>query len=198
MRCLYCGKELALLKRLTGGGEFCSDAHKQSYQEEYNRLGLSRLLQARTRADESKSAQKTPVLPVAVIDPPAERIVAKPLPEIPVKLVQEVVKKEVTPQPAPPPVVAAPPEPPPPAMAGFTMEMPSPLVAGEPVSYLEPWMTDDDIPSSPAPAWRLEVPSVEGSFFALQIAGLVPLEVQPSLCESGYSVMDASVAPRDG
>ena len=48
MRCLYCGKELALLKRLTGGGEFCSDAHKQSYQEEYNRLALSRLLQAQT------------------------------------------------------------------------------------------------------------------------------------------------------
>lgn len=199
MRCLYCGKELALLKRLTGGGEFCSDAHKQSYQEEYNRLGLSRLLQARTRADESKSAQKTPVLPVAVIDPPAEQIVAKPVQEVPAKSVQEIAKKEVTPQHAPPAVVAAPPEPPPPAMAGFTMEMPSPLVAGEPVSYLEPWMTDDDdIPSSHAPAWRLEVPSVEESFFALQIAGLVPLEVQPSLCESNYSVLDASVAPRDG
>ena len=55
MRCLYCGKELALLKRLTGGGEFCSEAHKQSYQDEYNRLGLSRLLQARTSAAESKA-----------------------------------------------------------------------------------------------------------------------------------------------
>ena len=55
MRCLYCGKELALLKRLTGGGEFCSDAHKQSYQEEYNRLGLSRLLQARTQSGRKQS-----------------------------------------------------------------------------------------------------------------------------------------------
>ncbi len=45
MRCLYCGKELALFKRLRGG-EFCSDAHRQSYQEEYTQLALNRLLQA--------------------------------------------------------------------------------------------------------------------------------------------------------
>ena len=30
MRCLYCGNELALLKKLTGGGEFCSEAHRQN------------------------------------------------------------------------------------------------------------------------------------------------------------------------
>ena len=76
MRCLYCGKELALLKRLTGGGEFCSDAHKQSYQEEYNRLGLSRLLQARSRADESKGAQKPPAAPVGPVAV-AEQLVRK-------------------------------------------------------------------------------------------------------------------------
>lgn len=51
MRCLYCGKELALLKRLTGGAEFCSDAHRKSYQSEYNDLALSRLLQAKNVAD---------------------------------------------------------------------------------------------------------------------------------------------------
>jgi hypothetical protein len=50
MQCLYCGKELALLKRLTGS-EFCSDAHKRSYQEEYNRLAVSRLLQAQPKAE---------------------------------------------------------------------------------------------------------------------------------------------------
>ena len=50
MRCLYCGKELALLKRWTGGGEFCSDAHRQQYQEEYNQLALNRLLQAKPPA----------------------------------------------------------------------------------------------------------------------------------------------------
>ncbi len=55
MRCLYCGKQLALLKRLTGGGEFCSDAHKHSYHEEYNRLALSRLLQAQSKPGEIKT-----------------------------------------------------------------------------------------------------------------------------------------------
>ena len=61
MRCLYCGKQLALLKRLTGGGEFCSDAHKHSYQEEYNRLALSRLLQAQSKPGEIKiSAPRAP------------------------------------------------------------------------------------------------------------------------------------------
>src|SRR5947209_20615231 len=54
MRCLYCGKQLALLRRLTGGGEFCSEAHKQSYHEEYNRLALSRLLQAQSKSEETK------------------------------------------------------------------------------------------------------------------------------------------------
>src|ERR1043165_407641 len=51
MRCLYCGKELALLKRWTGGGDFCSDAHRQRYQEEYNQLALNRLLQAQQPAE---------------------------------------------------------------------------------------------------------------------------------------------------
>ena len=62
MRCLYCGKQLALLKRLTGG-EFCSDAHKQSYQDEYNRLALTRLLQAQSKSDESKSKATKPSAP---------------------------------------------------------------------------------------------------------------------------------------
>src|SRR5437763_9548586 len=57
MRCLYCGKELALFKRLTGGGEFCSDAHRQKYQEEYNQLALSRLLQASPVAEGSAKAK---------------------------------------------------------------------------------------------------------------------------------------------
>lgn len=48
MRCLYCGKELALLKRLKGE-EFCSDAHRQRYNEEYTELALSRLMHANTQ-----------------------------------------------------------------------------------------------------------------------------------------------------
>ena len=46
MRCLHCGKELALFKRLTKG-EFCSDEHRQAYQREYSQMALSRLLQAK-------------------------------------------------------------------------------------------------------------------------------------------------------
>lgn len=56
MRCLYCGKQLALLRRLTGSGEFCSDAHKQSYHEEYNRLALTRLIAARSKPDEPRGS----------------------------------------------------------------------------------------------------------------------------------------------
>ncbi len=53
MRCLYCGKQLPLLKKLTGGGEFCSEAHRQKYQEEYNKLALSRLLQTQNADTEA-------------------------------------------------------------------------------------------------------------------------------------------------
>jgi hypothetical protein len=55
MRCLYCGRQLALFRKLTGGGEFCSDAHRQSYQDEYNRLALSRLLQTQNAGEEPPS-----------------------------------------------------------------------------------------------------------------------------------------------
>lgn len=57
MRCLYCGNELALLKKLTGHGEFCSEAHRQKYQEQYNRLALTRLLQAQDTEPERRPLQ---------------------------------------------------------------------------------------------------------------------------------------------
>src|SRR4029077_16687436 len=47
MQCLFCGKELALLKRLRGSAEFCSEAHRKEYQEQYEQLAVARLLQAR-------------------------------------------------------------------------------------------------------------------------------------------------------
>ncbi len=56
MRCLYCGKHLPFLRKLTGGGEFCSDAHRDKYHEEYNRLAVSRLVDARAKPEESKPA----------------------------------------------------------------------------------------------------------------------------------------------
>ena len=60
MRCLYCGKQLAFFRKLTGGGEFCSDAHRRSYQDEYNRLALSRLLQSQTPGEEPAPPAKLP------------------------------------------------------------------------------------------------------------------------------------------
>src|SRR5882762_8927956 len=44
MLCLYCDRPLALLKRLTGDGEFCSKEHRKIYQKEHNQLALARLL----------------------------------------------------------------------------------------------------------------------------------------------------------
>ena len=46
MSCLYCGNGLRLLRRLTSYGEFCSEAHRQKYQEQCSRLALTRLLEA--------------------------------------------------------------------------------------------------------------------------------------------------------
>lgn len=80
MRCLYCGKELALLKRLTKGGEFCSEAHKQRYQEEYDRIALSRLLQAQKKVSTTGSVPSQP-----------------PAPSVPVE-VQESVPEPAVPQ----------------------------------------------------------------------------------------------------
>jgi hypothetical protein len=59
MRCLYCGKGLALFKRLRGGGEFCSDAHRQQYQERYNELALNRLLQAKPPEEAPRKLEQT-------------------------------------------------------------------------------------------------------------------------------------------
>jgi len=46
MQCLYCDRPLALLKRLTGDGEFCSKEHRKIYQKEHNQLALARLLES--------------------------------------------------------------------------------------------------------------------------------------------------------
>jgi len=96
MRCLYCGKQLALLRRLTGGGEFCSDAHKQSYQEEYNRLALSRLLQAQSKPGEIKTR--------ANVTAPAEGL-GQPLPP---GASRHRALESSTPQPEPEPEVFQP------------------------------------------------------------------------------------------
>ena len=99
MRCLYCGKELALLKRLTGS-EFCSDAHKQSYQDEYNRLALSRLLQAQSKSDEIKSKAAKETLVAKQADPgPEPKLASERKPESEVKAPELKPEPESRPQP---------------------------------------------------------------------------------------------------
>ncbi len=107
MRCLYCGKELALLKRLRGGGDFCSDAHKQSYQEEYNRLALSRLLQAQKKGKQASRSPGEPVAPppnasVALEDPVVEETAQETETDSAIKaptaLEVEVAQEEATPE----------------------------------------------------------------------------------------------------
>jgi len=67
MQCLFCGKELALLKRLRGGGEFCSEAHRKEYQEQYEQLALARLLQAKPPAEPPSSGRVPLVRPSAEV-----------------------------------------------------------------------------------------------------------------------------------
>jgi hypothetical protein len=47
MRCLQCGVEMALLKKLRNSTEFCSDECRQKYQDESNQMAVSRLMQQR-------------------------------------------------------------------------------------------------------------------------------------------------------
>jgi hypothetical protein len=87
MRCLYCGNELALLKKLRGGGEFCSEAHRQKYQEEYTQLALNRLMQAHPKAQKrapapaadervSRPPEPPPPPPAAPPEPPKPAVAA--------------------------------------------------------------------------------------------------------------------------
>jgi hypothetical protein len=55
MLCLYCDRPLALLKRLTGDGEFCSKEHRRIYQKEHNQLALARLLDAQPNNNNKKA-----------------------------------------------------------------------------------------------------------------------------------------------
>jgi len=73
MRCLFCGKELALLKRLRGGGEFCSEAHRKEYQEQYEQLALARLLQAKPRTEPAAPLGQPLPAPAVVPDHVPER-----------------------------------------------------------------------------------------------------------------------------
>src|SRR5579885_3468505 len=149
MRCLYCGKELALLKRLTGGGEFCSDAHKQSYQEEYNRLALSRLLQAQAKGGEAKNAQRAAGEPGKAAPPAAPVAVEEPAPEA---VPQEAeIDLQV------------------PECAGFQIEKPAPEELEEAQPYVEPSACEAHAPLMPA--WY-----ARNGHSTLPSADLIPLK----------------------
>ncbi|HTC90439.1 MAG TPA: hypothetical protein VK686_19165 [Bryobacteraceae bacterium] len=198
MRCLYCGKELALLKRLRGGGDFCSDAHKQSYQEEYNRLALSRLLQAQKKGKQTGNspsengppppntsiALEEPVAqdePVALEEPLAEETAAD---EVTVTAAATQVR-EITPEEAVPQAATESPEesseeeetppsmePEPVESASFLLE--SPVMASGPdlAPCLETWLE-----LSPGPAmseWQIQSAS-----FGLASGSLLSLDLRP-------------------
>ena len=79
MHCLYCDRPLALLKRLTGDGEFCSKEHRKIYQREHNQLALERLLETQPasnkKAGPRKSKYDTPeAVPTPSVEAPAERL----------------------------------------------------------------------------------------------------------------------------
>jgi len=76
MHCLYCDRPLALIKRLTGDGEFCSKECRKNYQREHNQLALARLLEtqppkapAKAVPAKSKPAAAAPVSQPRVTKP---------------------------------------------------------------------------------------------------------------------------------
>lgn len=206
MRCLYCGKELALLKRLTKGGEFCSEAHKQSYQEEYNRLALSRLLQAQKKGQQGATAAPPPAPAQA-----ASIAVEEPVPapesehEQPVALDQELEQ-----EPAQAPEVeeavaqsqseAETPaaietleeaEPEPQEISGFLLEGPAVSVLEEPVPYQESWLEVAAAPVVAAGTFQ------GGPGLNLSSADLLslPLAAQASDWQAQAAALDPSPQP---
>ena len=212
MRCLYCGKELALLKRLTGGGDFCSDAHKQSYQEEYNRLALSRLLQAQKKkqkssnsSDESAvaapaasvavqeaavddSAAPAPDAPTMAADPAAE--LAQPAAELASESAQAqerslgpAVHGETDSR----ETVGAEPEPPEPA--GFLPELPASAALPEEPPYLESWRETSEQPV--LSEWQFE-----SGAFSLPSGNLLSLEIGPKGSEIPDPSLPEALSPK--
>lgn len=62
MKCLYCGKKLPMVKKLTAE-EFCTVAHRQAYFAEQEKLAVARLVeeQQRSRASRKPLPRKAPV-----------------------------------------------------------------------------------------------------------------------------------------
>ncbi len=166
MRCLYCGKELALLKRLRGGGDFCSDAHKHSYQEEYNRLALSRLLQAQKKGQQASSS------PAPNAAPPPSAVVAlqEPVREEPAVVMAAVNGEAAALEAIEAPVSA---EPEPLETAGFLWESPALAAWPEETPFVEPWV---ELSAGPAMS---DLPLQNGAAFHFSPADLLALDLRP-------------------
>ena len=65
--CLHCGKQLALLKTIAGSTQFCSEDHRQNYQDHSNRLALNRLLEAKDKKKSRRQPGTRPG-PIDVVD----------------------------------------------------------------------------------------------------------------------------------
>lgn len=59
MNCLYCGRKIPLLRKLSDS-EFCSAEHRQAFRDQESQLALSVLLEARERLDRVSQAAPTP------------------------------------------------------------------------------------------------------------------------------------------
>src|SRR5579864_8379374 len=105
MHCLYCDRPLALLKRLTGDGEFCSKEHRKIYQQEHNQLALARLLESQPKGKEKPRADKAPE-----VKPEPEPVESKPPSEAPQPKLAGFVPEslEVGPVPSPRRLASAP------------------------------------------------------------------------------------------
>src|SRR5260370_7956450 len=102
MRCLPCGKALPLLKRLSGG-EFCSEAHRREYQQEYSELALTRLLQAMPPGPEAEQTSAKSLGPAGAPEKPLTLSAPAPNGRSPAP-----APAPVTPPPLPPPQPATP------------------------------------------------------------------------------------------
>jgi hypothetical protein len=183
MRCLHCGKELALLKRLTGGGEFCSDSHKQSYQEEYNRLALSRLLQAQSKTGDKAAAQNAPARPPEPVRVSAPVAVAEPAPVLePVMVASHLQEAEISTEVE---HTVLPPE------AGFALEMPALCYLPEGTPYVEPWM--ESRVQLATPKWHFQ----NGSTSLPGADELLRLEIHPKIWHKTHSDDENKVAPQE-
>lgn len=195
MRCLYCGKELALLKRLTGGGDFCSEAHKQSYQEEYNRLALSRLLQAQKKKQQSSHSPEKAAEPdsaTVAVQEEAPRDPEPKAPEVPslaltvapaadsppeaeivsAEVVEASICKDDTGNSSEGAQIQPDAGPEPTATAGFLLEKPAAADITDQEPYVDSWL---DIASGPAlSAWKFQSDSAR-----LSPANLLPVEMTP-------------------